>query len=453
MTTANSLTIWQRVLRAGGWTIAGYALSQTIRLGSNLIMTRLLVPEMFGVMAIATMVMVGLAMFSDVGLRQSVVQNMIGNEASFLNTVWAIQILRGMAIWLVAIGVGVLCASANRIGMVPAQSVYADPSLPFVIAVLPVTAVISGFGSTKLLEASRNLQLDRVTRIEVIAQLSGLLCMLVWVVNDRSIWPLVLGAIAASLTRMILSHIWLPGVRNRLQWNAAAHREIVGFGKWIFASSLLGFLVNNGDRLLLGGYVSANVLGIYVIAFLIYSAIEQAMSKVIGDVTFPAFSEVARERPHNLKQDYYRFHGVIASLAYFCAGLLMMGGAPLIRLLFDPRYAEAGWMLEILAVTLLVVPLHLATQCFLALGISRLLAKIIVVRLIALIVLAPVGFELFGLTGGLCGIALSQFSWMPMTLVYLVKLKICDVRMELRPLPMIAVGMGVAVLLVRTTGI
>src|SRR6185503_3747388 len=103
-----------RVLHAGGWTVAGFGISQAIRFGSNLIMTRLLVPEMFGVMAIATMVMMGLAMFSDLGLRQSVVQSRIGYKPEFLNTVWVLQIVQGITISLVAIGVSALCAFGNR---------------------------------------------------------------------------------------------------------------------------------------------------------------------------------------------------------------------------------------------------------------------------------------------------------------------------------------------------
>ena len=78
-----------------------------IRFGSNLVMTRLLMPEAFGVMSIATTVMVGLAMFSDLGLRQFIVQSSRGNDPSYLNTAWAIQILRGALLWVVSVAVSV----------------------------------------------------------------------------------------------------------------------------------------------------------------------------------------------------------------------------------------------------------------------------------------------------------------------------------------------------------
>lgn len=441
MSSPSPTTLKQRVLRAGGWSFAGYGLSQAIRFGSNLVMTRLLVPEMFGVMAIATLVMIGLAMFSDFGLGLNVVQSKRGNDAAFLNTAWVIQILRGVLLWFFALGVSLLVVFANRIGMVPADSVYAEPSLPYVIAVLSTSAVIMGFASTKLFEASRNLLLGRVTRLEIGAQVAGLLCMISWAAFDRSIWALVAGSICSTLVKAILSHVWLPGVANGWQWDDTAFREIVHFGKWIFVSSILGFLANSGDRLLLGGLVSTTVLGVYVIAFLIFNTVEQVLTKIIADVSFPALSEVARERPADLKSNYYRFHVVIASFAYFCSGILMISGQVLIDLLYDRRYSQAGWMLEILAAALLIVPVHVATQCFMALGMPRLISHLGAIRLVTLFLITPIGFHFFGLPGALWGIVLSYFSYLPTTIFYKVKYGLFDLRKELFLLPVVLVGM------------
>lgn len=441
MSSPKPTRLKQRVLRAGGWTMAGFGLRQAIRLGSNLVMTRLLVPEMFGVMAIATMVMYGLALFSDVGLRQNVVQSQRGNEAAFLNTAWAIQILRGVLICFFALGLSLLVVLANRIGMVPAESVYANPHLPYVIAILSASAVISGFESTKLYEASRNLSLGRVTQIEISSQVAGLLFMFGWVSIDPSIWALVAGSICSTLVRVILSHLRLPGVANGWQWDDTAFREIIHFGKWIFASSILGFLVNSGDRLLLGAWVNTTVLGVYVIAFLIFNSIEQVLNKIIGDVSFSALSEIARERPADLKSSYYRFHVVIASFANFCAGILMISGQTLIGLLYDRRYSQAGWMLEILAAALVTVPFRVAPQCFMALGMPNLLTNIIAIRLLTLFLIAPIGFHFFGLPGALWGIVLSYFSCLPPTIFYKVKYGLFDLRKELFLLPVVLVGM------------
>src|SRR5271154_6168345 len=127
------LALRDRVMKAGVWSIVGFGASTVLRFGTSLILTRLLAPEMFGVMAIASMVMVGLIMFSEIGLRQNVVQSSRGDEPAFLNTVWSIQIIRGFSLWLIASAIGLAIFIAQRAGFVVPGSVYSSPSLPPVV--------------------------------------------------------------------------------------------------------------------------------------------------------------------------------------------------------------------------------------------------------------------------------------------------------------------------------
>jgi O-antigen/teichoic acid export membrane protein len=431
-----------RVLTASIWSLAGYGLSQIVRFGSSMLMTRLLAPDMFGLMAIATIVMVGLVMFSDLGLRQNVVQSSQGGDPTFLNTCWAIQIIRGVLLWTIALSVTLLLILANHVGLAPANTVYADERLPAVIATLSSTVVIAGFESTKLLEASRALSLGGLTKIDLAAQLAGILCMVCWAYIDPTIWALVAGNFCSALVRLILSHVWLPGISNRWNWDKSTVCEIIRFSKWMFLSSVLGFFANSGDRLLLGGMIVSTSLGIYTMAFLITGSVEQILMKIMGDVCFPALSEIARERPDALRSGYYRFHILIASFAYFCSGLLMTTGQPLVRLLYDSRYRDAGWMLEVLAAILMTVPFRLATQSFLALGMPRLLSDTVAVRLAALFLVTPFGFYFFGLPGALWGIVLSYFLSLPTIILYQIRCGSFDLRKELLVLPFIAVGIG-----------
>jgi O-antigen/teichoic acid export membrane protein len=92
MTFPKNGSLKQRILRAGSWTLAGQVLSQVIRLGSNLVMTRLLAPEMFGVMSIAITVGMILGMLSDLGLNQNIVQSKRGEEPAFLDTAWCVAL-------------------------------------------------------------------------------------------------------------------------------------------------------------------------------------------------------------------------------------------------------------------------------------------------------------------------------------------------------------------------
>ena len=63
-------------------------------------LTRLLFPEAFGLMALIQTFMIGLAMFSDLGIGPAIIQSDRGEDPDFLNTAWVMQILRGICLWL-----------------------------------------------------------------------------------------------------------------------------------------------------------------------------------------------------------------------------------------------------------------------------------------------------------------------------------------------------------------
>jgi len=433
-------TLRQRVFRAGRWSFAGYGLSQAIRLGSNLVMTRLLAPEMFGVMAISIMVTVILGMLSDIGLQQNIVQSPRGDDPAFLDTAWVIQIIRGGILWLIALVLSIALYFANLYGMFPAQSVYASAVLPLVIAVSSIGAVISGFASTKIATAYRKFNQQRIVQIEVVSQLAALTVMIVAGIATRSIWALVAGGLVATLTTTLLSHLWISGAPNRFRSEKKALRELIGFGKWIFVSSAVGILAINGDRILLGGYVDAHTLGLYAIAVLIVGSVEGLLSRLFATVSLPTLSEVARNHSERLRDIYYKLRVLSDLFLLFIAGLLFAAGHLAIDLLYDSRYSAAGGMLQVLALSLFTVRYGVAHQIYLALGMPRCLAIINTVRFMSLFILVPAFYYVAGMQAAIWGIALHGLATVPFVYYFNQKLGLNDFRRELLVLIAFPIG-------------
>ena len=88
----------RRMIRAGSWVGAGQLLGNVLRLGSSLVMTRLLAPEAFGLFAIVTVVSVVLALLADVGIRSAIITHSRGTSVDFLDTAWTVQIVRGVLV-------------------------------------------------------------------------------------------------------------------------------------------------------------------------------------------------------------------------------------------------------------------------------------------------------------------------------------------------------------------
>ncbi|MEY8838750.1 oligosaccharide flippase family protein, partial [Cribrihabitans sp. XS_ASV171] len=99
LTAFQGSSLMSRVLRSASWVIVGYGLSQALRLASNLILTRILFPEAFGMMTLVGLVVVGMQLFSDIGIGTSIVQNRRGDEPDFLDTAWTLQVLRGFLLF------------------------------------------------------------------------------------------------------------------------------------------------------------------------------------------------------------------------------------------------------------------------------------------------------------------------------------------------------------------
>ena len=429
-----------RVLRAGGWNMAGYGFGQAIRLGGNLVMTRLLVPEMFGVMAIATMVTVILSLLSDVGLRTHIVQSRRGDDPVFLDTAWVVQIIRGFALWLGALGISMALYLANLEGMLPAKSVYASPALPLAIALSSFSAVISGFESTKRATALRHLDQKRIIQIELIAQLVSLVVMVVIALVSRSIWALITGGLVGWLTTTVLSHVWMKGHRNRFRWDKNTFNELIHFGTWIFASSVLSVLAGNGDLLLLGAFVEADVMGLYAIAVLMIGAIGGGLTRLFAAVLLPALSEIVRNDPSKLRAVYYKLRVPFDLLLLFLAGLLFAAGQMIIDLLYDPRYAGAGAMLQILALSFVATRYQVAKQVYLAVGKPQYLVAIHLIVFVSLYALVPLLYHIAGLQAAIWGIALHELAGLPLFFIFNSRLGLNDYRRELAMLVALPAG-------------
>ena len=409
----------RRALSASGWTVGGHLATQVIRFGSNLVMTRLLVPDMFGVMALAFTFMFALSMFSDLGLRQVVTQSKRGAEPLFLNIIWTVQLIRGAVIFVLGAAIALLLYVGDTAGWLPPDTTYGHPDLPYALFLIALTSLISGAESTRLLTLGRDLTLARSVVMDLMAQLVGFAVMIAWALWSPTVTALCVGAIVSALMRLVLSHTWIPGIRDHLRWETETFLEIFRFGRWVFVSSILGFLTLALDKVILGWQLDARQFGIYSIAVLLVMAVYDICQRIVSAVLFPALSEVHRTAPERLKATYYRMRIPVEAASYLSGTLLVVAGSLLVSVLYDTRYHEAGALLQIMAVSLFVTGVNASAQIYLVIGKPWLMTFLIAVRLAALAVALPLLTWRFGLVGTAWGIVVSHL----VTIPFLLELK------------------------------
>lgn len=378
------------------WVMAGYGGGQALRLVSYFILTRLLSEAAFGLMALVGVFLQGLQMMSDLGISQSVVQNERGDDPAFFRTGWSLQVARGLMLWCV-------CLVAAR----PFATFYGEEDLAWLIPLAGAGAIISGLNSSKLYRHNRHLALGRLTLLEFVSQCVGIAAMISWAVVDPSVIALVIGGLTGSTVRMAGSHLLLSGEGDRLFLDPVALRSLVTFGRWVFLSTVLYFFARQSDRLILGKLVPIASLGVYSIGAMISALPSNILQRLIRTVVFPVYSKVLLSGS-SLSTSFGMIRRPFVLLTAWIVVCLIAGARPFVTVFFDARYADAAWVIELLAFGTWMVSLEATYgSALLAHGLSRWTAMANGARLVSIGILMPLGFSLFGMAGAVGGFALS----------------------------------------------
>ncbi|PVH28336.1 oligosaccharide flippase family protein [Pararhodobacter oceanensis] len=353
--------LMRRIMRSSAFTIVGFGTQQVIRFGSNLILARLLFPEAFGTMALVTVLLVGLTMLSDLGIQPAIQSSKHGDEPDFLNTAWTLNMIRAVVLFLSA------CALAW-----PMAWFYGEPLLMQLIPVAAISMLLLALSPTRAEVASRHMALGRVTLMEVSAQLISVTAMLILAWLTGSIWALIAGNLVAAAARASLAWIMLPGISNRLHLDRVSARELIRYGRWIFFSTMAGFIVLQSDKLILGHFLTMEQLGLYNIGFFLAGFPLMLGQLLVQRLMIPIY----RASPPSASAENFarlrRIRFLLSAMLFAGVIPLALGGLWIVDFLYDARYYSSGAVTTLVSVALLPQMLGLTyDQVALASGDSR----------------------------------------------------------------------------------
>ncbi|MFI4860302.1 MAG: oligosaccharide flippase family protein [Phycisphaerales bacterium JB063] len=353
-------TLRHRAMRSGFWTIFGHGAGQVMRLASNIVLARLLVPADFGLMALVAIFMQALQMFSDIGIGPSIIQSKRGEDEAFLNTAFTIQAIRGFVLWIVA------CLIAYPVSLIW------DPMLMQLLPVVGFTAVLQGFNSTALQTMNRRLTVGWITMIELIAQVITIVVMVgvAWKVS-ASVWALVAGGFAGAIVKLVMSHLVLPGVRNRFAWDRSCFNELVHFGRWLFLSTIVTFLAMQVNNLLYGALMSTAAMGVYWIGYQFAQVMPVLVRRIGSRVGFAALSELYRRDEADFGRQLRRVRLILIIPINLGLAACIFLGPLFIHIFYTADYTSAGWVIQVLAISSLAGTLNTSYgHAYMAIGSS-----------------------------------------------------------------------------------
>ncbi|MEM8737015.1 MAG: oligosaccharide flippase family protein [Planctomycetota bacterium] len=390
----------KKAVRGGMWTGVSFAGGQGLAFVSNILLSYLLVPEVFGLMALLTTIVAGLQMFSDVGITPSLIQNK-REDPGFYNTAWTMQVVRGVLLW----------GAASLVAW-PLSTIKDDwAPLAYLLPVASLTCVLNGLRSTAWVTASRRLDIRAVALLKLFTSIVRILVMvgLAYFVT-RTVWALVVGLIVGSTLTCILSHRMIPEIKNRLHFEKEAFTELIRFGKWMFLSTLITFFAGQIDKFLLAGLISTGMLGLFWIASRLADLGPMFFKQLAQWVGFPALSELYRRDEARFKSRLLQMRLVLTLPIVTLLLLMILIGPIFTNLVYAPRYGESGWIVQIIAfgslAGMVTTPYG---QVYMATGRSKYNMLSVLAQLICMLTGTLTGYWLAGEAGFLLGIGACQW--------------------------------------------
>lgn len=396
--SADKTTSRAAILKGTVWTTASFGLGQTLRLATNIALTRFLAPEIFGLMVIVNTLKYGVDLVADIGIGQNVIYNQNGDTPEFYNTAWTLQIIRGLVLFVAGVAAAL-----------PVAQIYHNPELIVVIPVVAVGFVFTGCTSMSVFLLQRRLQIAKLNVFDIVLTLITTVAQVALAYAMPTVWSLVFGQLFAFAIRMVGSFFLVPDVRHRLTISKRYTWQILGFGKWITISSIVFYLSATFDRLYLASVVPLGLIGIYGITRSISDMLTGLFLKLGNIIVFPAIA--ARS---NMPRAELR--GKLASIRLkflFAGGLgfsIFAASIDLvIKILLDERYHAATWMLPILLVGSWFSILCSINESML-LGVGKPLYSALAngVKFGCLLIGLPIILMKYGLIGGIIVVAAAE---------------------------------------------
>ncbi len=371
MSTTN---LQQKVVKSGFWAFALRVVQRIFNLVRLIILARILSPHDFGLMGIALLIMGMLETFSQTGFHAALIQRRERIEP-YLNSAWTFLIVRGLMLFTILYLIAPY-----------ASSFFNSPEAEPIIRVMGLAILLRSFTNIGVIYYQKELEFNKVFALSFTSVLADFTVAVSAALILQNVWALVYGYIAGNLVMCVMSYIIHP-YRPRLDFDVTKAKELFGFGRWILGSSILTFLITQGDSAFVGKLLGATALGFYQMAYRISNLPTTEISHVISWVTFPAYSKL-QDNIEKLRQAYLRVLQVTTFITFPLAGLILVLAPEFTRLFLGEKWMPMVPAMQVLVIFGLVRSIGATTGPLLQ-GIGRpdIITKIQFIRLIITFIL------------------------------------------------------------------
>jgi len=324
-------------------TTAAGVITQILRVGSIVILARLLLPEHFGLVSMVTVLTAVAERFKDFGLSTATIQQKdITHEQA--STLFWINASTGMLIAMAVAGLAPVLASF-----------YGQPRLVAITMVLSLSFACGGLTVQHQALLRRQMRFWELACIQVLANFLSVLCAIGLAVAGFTYWALVWKEVARAVCEVCgtwLACHWRPG----LPAPHAGIGPLLRIGRDVFGVNLIHFAARSVDHILVGKFAGVYSLGLYKQAYQLITLPTSQLINPIGYVA-PATLSVLQHQPDTYQRYYKKILAMLAFVSIPLMTYLAIFSEDIIWLVLGKQWVEAAGIFRIMAIAALIEPL------------------------------------------------------------------------------------------------
>jgi lipopolysaccharide exporter len=411
----------KKVVRGGVWVFSLRILNRGLGFIRTLILARLLAPEDFGLLGIALLSISTLETFSQTGFEAALIQKK-ENIESYLDTAWTVSVIRGLVLFLILL----LCAPIIA-------DFFNSPQAILIIRVIAISTLLSGLRNIGIIFFRKELEFNKQFFYEFSATVVNISVAITLAFLLRNVWALVWGGLASNFVRLFMSYIIQP-YRPRIDFDKARFLGLFGFGRWVLGSSILIFLITQGDDIFLGKMLGVTALGLYQMAYLISNLPATEITHVISQVTFPAYSKI-QDNLVRLRDGYLKVLHITTFISIPVAVGIFTLSSEFTQIFLGEKWMQIVPIIQILVFAGLVRSIAAtAGYVFYAIGKSKFDTILQIIRLIVLALAIYPLSQKYGILGVssavLCSIFIANIGFC----ILVIKVTDCDLKAFFKPI-------------------
>lgn len=411
----------EKTVRGGLARIIAQGATFCLRIGSLMILARLIDPKDFGLVGMVTAFTGVLNLFRDFGLGTAAVQHETVTDEQVSNLFW-LNVAFGLALALLTAALAPLIVVF-----------YHEPRLFPLTLVMASALFFNALGVQHSAILQRDMRFTGLSVINVAAIALSSAAAIGLAEMGFGYWALVAMAVLYPLISSIGSWMlasWIP----RLPRRGVGLRSMMRFGATVTLNSIVVYIAYNMEKALLGRFWGANAIGIYGRAYQLVNVPTDNLNSAAGEVAFSALSRVQHE-PERLRRYFLNGYSLITSLTIPATMIAALFAKDLIAVLLGPKWLEAAPIFRLLAPTIAIFAM-INPFGWLLLALGKVKRSLQIALVIAPLVIAGYLTGLpFGPKGVALGYSLSMSCWLFPHILWCIRgtaISFADVMRSLR---------------------